>query len=304
MSRNYGIAATLALLTALVSASAGAQDPATDPQWSDDPWNNAAKEEGQTTPPPATSELPEEGVKTKFNWAMTIGVPIWLDVPLSVVRPGADLSWVGGVDIGYAVFGFGIGVMWTPIDLRNFTDDNGQTGGQSPVTRLYFFPEVRLQVPNDSVVLPYISGAFDVNWWNFRETGLTCGFWFCNRSSVYRFTPGFTGQVGLAFEIKRGVKFDLGMKYSFTGKGDFFVESRWWLTPYVWSARPPEDPLDAEALIVGLEGLSDLFVREAEVFDGVLVLALLRRRLLVDPLLEESRRLVGVLEIEVRVDVA
>lgn len=234
MFRNSRIAATLALLTALVSSIASAQDPAADPEWSDDPWNNRALEEERTDPPPPTSQLPEEGVvKTQFNWAFTLAVPIWLDVPLSVVRPGADLSWVGGVDIGYMVFGFGVGVMWTPIDLTNFTDDNGQRGSQSPMTRLYFFPEVRVQVPNDSVVLPYVTGAFDVNWWNFRETGLTCGFWFCNRSAVFRFTPGFTGKVGLAFEIKRGVKIDVGMKYSLTGKGDFFVESRWWLSPYV-----------------------------------------------------------------------
>ena len=57
--------------------------------------------------------------------------------------------------------------MWTPIDLKGYIDEMGVSGGQSPVTRLYFFPEVRFQVPNDSPVLPYLTGAFDVNWWNF-----------------------------------------------------------------------------------------------------------------------------------------
>jgi hypothetical protein len=233
MRPNSHILGALVLACGLAASPAVAQDPAADPQWSDDPWENAAREQERETPPPTTSQLPEEGVKTQFNWAFTIGVPIWLNVPLEVVRPGADLSWVGGVDIGYAVFGFGVGVMWTPINLREYVDEDGNSGSQSPVTRLYFFPEVRLQVPNDSVVLPYLSGAFDVNWWNFRETGLRCGFWFCNTRSIYRFTPGFTGKVGLAFEIKRGVKIDVGMKYSLTGKGDFFNTTRWWLTPYV-----------------------------------------------------------------------
>ena len=182
---------------------------------------------------PPTSEVPQEGLKKKFQWSMNVGVPIFLDVDLKVVRPGADIAWVGGIDIGYVVFGIGAGVMFTPINLNNFVDDNGNRGNQSPLTRLYFFPEIRFQLPNNSPVLPYLTGAFDVNWWNFRETGLSCGFWICSRSSVYRFTPGFTGKVGAAFEIKRGVKIDVGMKYSLSGKGDFFQQTRWWLTPYV-----------------------------------------------------------------------
>lgn len=182
---------------------------------------------------PATSDVPEKGLQKRFQWSLNVGVPIFLDVDLKVVRPGADIAWVGGLDIGYVVFGIGAGVMFTPINLSNFVDDNGNSGKQSPLTRLYFFPEIRFQLPNNSPVLPYLTGAFDVNWWNFRETGLSCGLWICSRSSVYRFTPGFTGKVGAAFEIKRGVKIDVGMKYSFSGKGNFFQQTRWWLTPYV-----------------------------------------------------------------------
>jgi hypothetical protein len=29
-----------------------------------------------------------------------------------------------------------------------------------------------------------------------------------------------------------GVYIDVGFQYSFTGKGDFFEESGWWLAPY------------------------------------------------------------------------
>lgn len=222
-----------ALLLTSWTGTAHAQDATPqDPEWNDDPWGYTAP---QPEDPPPTSELPEKTlVKRKFQWSMNLGVPLWLNVPKDVVRPGADLSWVGGVDIGYLVFGAGVGVMWTPIDLRNFTDENGNSGGdQSPTTRLYFFPEMRVQVPNKSLVLPYLTGAFDVNWWHFKEVGLTCGFWFCGTSRVFRFSPGFTGKVGLAFEIKRGVMVDLGMKYSLTGPGSFFEERRWWLTPYV-----------------------------------------------------------------------
>lgn len=223
-------ALSLVVLTTLSSASLpAAAQPTDDP---DDPWGYTAPEPAN---PPPTSELPETKiVKTKFQWSLNVGVPLWLNVPNDVVRPGADLSWVGGVDIGYMVFGFGVGVMWTPINLRNFTDDNGESSGQSPLTRLYFFPEVRVQVPNKSLVLPYVSGAFDATWWHLHETGLTCDdFFFCSNSSTFRFAPGFTGKVGLAFEIMRGVKVDVGMKYSLTGPGNFFTTQRWWLTPYV-----------------------------------------------------------------------
>jgi opacity protein-like surface antigen len=231
MTKSGWMTSLLVLALSLAASSAGAQDPNLDPEWSDDPYVRSAPDRERTPSP--TNELPQEGVQRKFNWAMTIGVPVWLRIDKSLIRPGADISWVGGFDIGYVVFSLGAGVMFTPVDLKNYVDENGNSGSQSPLTRLYFFPEIRFQLPNDSLVLPYLTGAFDVNWWNFRETGLRCGFWICSTSSVYRFTPGFTGKVGLAFEIKRGVKFDLGMKYSLTGKGDFFAQSRWWLTPYV-----------------------------------------------------------------------
>lgn len=235
MKKTPWITMALALFLPTSIASAqweSSESPPVDQAQSGPDQAHPAPDQAQPAYPP-TSEIPQEGIQNKFNWSLNIGVPIFLNVDLEVVRPGADLSWVGGLDIGYVVFGLGVGVMWTPINLRNFVDDNGTSGSQSPLTRLYFFPEVRFQVPNDSLVLPYLTGAFDANWWNFRESGLVCGFWWCGRSSIYRFTPGFTGKVGLAFEIKRGVKIDVGMKYSLSGKGAFFEQTEWWLTPYV-----------------------------------------------------------------------
>ena len=56
--------------------------------------------------------------------------------------------------------------------------------------------------------------------------------WYCSTVSVYRFTPGFTGKAGLAFNIKEsGVHIDVAFQYSFTGKGNFFAQSGWWLAP-------------------------------------------------------------------------
>lgn len=231
--------ATVCLAFCLPAALASAQwDPSTEP-------GTSTTATVAPTPPPAPPELvetpppPPEGEPSEswwhepgFTWALQIGVPIFLDVPRDVVKAGGDISFFGGADFGSFIVGGAAGIGWNPIDLNN-ADISGASG-RSPVTRLFLsVPEVRFQVPGLKVVLPYISGAFDINWWNFRETDLVCGAWYCTRSSVYRFTPGFTGRGGLAFEAKGGIYVDVGLRYSFTGKGDFFQQSRWYLTPYV-----------------------------------------------------------------------
>ncbi len=183
------------------------------------------------SPPPA--QPPEkEGLEVGFTWALQIGVPIFLDVDRDIVKAGADIGFFGGADFGYFIIGGAAGMGWNPVDL-NASGISG-LNGRSPVTRLFLsIPEFRVQIPDLKVVLPYISGSFDMNFWNFRETQVVCSVYYCNQSSVYRFTPDFTGRGGLAFEVNNGIYVDLGLRYSFTGKGDFFQQSRWWLTPYV-----------------------------------------------------------------------
>jgi hypothetical protein len=188
------------------------------------------------TPPPAQPAVPpeEEGLKVGFTWALQIGVPIFLDVNRDIARPGADISFFGGADFGFFVIGGAAGIGWNPIDLNGQVVEGVLLSGRSPLTRLFLsIPEVRFQVPDLKVVLPYISGAFDMNFWNFRETSTGCNYYYCSNFSVYRFTPGFTGRGGIAFEAKHGIYIDMGLRYSFTGEGNFFMRSHWWLTPYV-----------------------------------------------------------------------
>ncbi len=184
-------------------------------------------------PPQQPAQAPQdEGPKVGLTWGLSIGVPIFLNVDSNVVRPGAALGFFAGADFGFFVLGGDLGIQWNPIDLGNVP---GVTGyGRHPATRLYFsLPEVRFRVPDLDVVLPYITGAFDMNFWNFQETALGCGYWYCNSYDVYRFTPGFTGKAGLGFNVKGGVYLDMGFQYSFSGKGSFFPQSQWWLAPYV-----------------------------------------------------------------------
>lgn len=172
----------------------------------------------------------EKGVR--FTWAFDLGVPIFLDVDSDIVRPGADLSWFGGADFGWFVIGGAIGGGWNPVRLNNIPGTN--LSGREPLKRIFFsIPELRFQVPSRGRVLPYLSGSFDMNLWNFLESQLGCGWWYCTAVAKYRFTPGFTGRVGLGIGIKGGSHIDVGLKYSFSGEGDFFERSHWWLSPYV-----------------------------------------------------------------------
>jgi hypothetical protein len=184
------------------------------------------------TPQPAVQQPQEkQGLEVGFTWGLSIGVPIVLNVPRDIVRPGANINFFGGADFGWFVIGGDAGLQWNPIDLNGVP---GVSGGRHPLTRIYLsLPEVRFQVPDLKVVLPYITGSFDMNFWNFAETQVGCGYWYCSQYSVYRFTPGFTGKAGLGFHVKGGVYIDAGFQYSFTGKGNFFAQSGWWLAPYV-----------------------------------------------------------------------
>jgi len=192
----------------------------------DQPWEPQAAE---PTPEPEKVSS-HRGFQGGFN----IGAPVFLDVDRDVVRPGADLHFFGGYDMGYGLFGIDLGAMFTPIDLGDVPGVMpGSDPGRSPTTRLYFAPEVRVQVPNESPLLPYVAMTFDANWWHFRETEVACNFWYCAQVNVFRFTPGFTAKVGLAFRIKQGAHIDVGAKYSFSGTGSFFRDRQQWVTGYL-----------------------------------------------------------------------
>ena len=186
-------------------------------------------------PPPLQEPGGKKPLEVSFTWGLSIGVPIVLDVPRDAVRPGANINFFGGADFGWFIVGGDAGLQWTPVDLNGQVVNGVALSGRRPLNRIYLsLPEVRFQVPDLKLVLPYLSGSFDMNFWNFAETAVGCGYWYCAQYSVYRFTPGFTGKAGIAFNIKEsGVHIDVGFQYSFTGKGNFFNQSGWWLSPFV-----------------------------------------------------------------------
>ena len=199
-----------------------------------------------SSPPPPTSSTPSRPVEQYnppsdarhyarhrgYQGAFHLGIPIWLNVDKNVVRPGADLNFFGAYDMGYVAFGLGAGVMWTPINFYNIPGATGASYERRPMTRLYLAPELRVQIPNNTPMMPYIGITFDANWWRVAQTDLVCGAFYCTRAAVFLFTPGMTAKLGFAFRVSGGTYLDLGVKYSLSGSGNFFTRREQWITPY------------------------------------------------------------------------
>jgi hypothetical protein len=168
-----------------------------------------------------------------------LGVPILLgDVDRDLIRPGADLHIQSGLDLGYVGFFLHGGFRFIPVDFDRAADAqhpdyHGQ--GRDPLKNPYFGFGIRAQVPNHTLVMPYISGSFDFDFWHFRDTTISCGgyyYWWCVGHDVYEFTPGFSGRAGLAFHLGQCLYVDVGLNVSMSFKGDFFSNNQAWVEPF------------------------------------------------------------------------
>jgi hypothetical protein len=229
VKRNvYSAAGVLALL--LFTSDASAQGAWSSPS----PTTTYSSRPVEQYPAPPSSSK-KHSLERGVIGAVNLGVPIMLNVDSDVVRPGADLSGFGGVDMEYVVFGLGAGVMWTPIDSNQIPGAPSGAGyGRSPMTRLYFSPEVRAQLPNKSPIVPYLGVSFDANWWHVHDYDVVvCGAFYCGTYAIFLFTPSMTAKLGLAFEVSDGTHIDVGVKYSLSGPGNLFPDRQQWVTPYV-----------------------------------------------------------------------
>lgn len=196
----------------------------------------------------STAGAQERRVEFRFQGGMKVGVPIFLNVDRSIVKPGGSLMGWAGFDIGWFVADFGLGLQWSAIDTNNVPEIIGPAGLE-PLTRLHFSPGVRLQVPTIDAVLPYITGSFDGNIWNFPAFGAGCGWYYCRNDGGGRFTPGFSGKGGVAIRLKNDVYFDVGLQYSLSGKGSFFERKQWWVEPFIgFIYRSDKDRLSGTGL--------------------------------------------------------
>ena len=216
----------LSVLTLLgIGSSASAQGA-----WSAPPPPSSAYPSRPVEPYDPPSPAKQQAMHRGYQGAFHIAIPLFLDVDRDIVRPGADLNIFGAYDMGYVAFGLGAGVMWNPIDLDAVPGVSAV--GRQPMTRLYLAPEFRVQVPNISPIMPYLGITFDANWWRVNQTEIVCGAFYCTGVAVFRFTPGMTVKLGLAFRVLQGTYLDFGVKYSLSGPGSFFEGREQWVSPY------------------------------------------------------------------------
>jgi hypothetical protein len=168
-----------------------------------------------------------------------LGVPVVLDVDRALIRPGANLHAQGGLDLGYVALFLHGGWRWIPVDFDRASDDHPEYAGEGrdPLKNPYFGFGVRVQVPNRSRLIPYLSASVDFNWWNFRESDVACAggyyYWYCNDYNVYTFTPGFSGRLGSLVHVRHGVYADFGLGVSMSLEGDFFDRNEVWFEPFL-----------------------------------------------------------------------
>jgi hypothetical protein len=216
-----------ALPLAFLASSASAQGA-----WSSPPpsTNSYPSRPVEQYPPPSTAK--RYATHRGYQGAFNLGVPIWLDVNRDVVRPGADLNFFGAYDMGYVAFGLGVGAMWTPINFGDIPEASGVGYERRPMTRLYLAPELRVQVPNATPLMPYAAVTFDANWWRVARTDIVCGAFYCSRAAAFLFSPGMTAKLGIALRVMEGTYLDVGVRYSLTGPGSFFSRREQWIAPY------------------------------------------------------------------------
>lgn len=184
-------------------------------------------------------ERPEPRPRFRQFGQFTLGVPIVLDTDRNLIRPGATLYGAGGLEFDWIAVFFDGGFRWVPVDFDRAANA-GETQyagyGREPLKNFFFGPGIRFQIPNLNKVLPYVSGAFDFNFFNFRETAVACGgiyYWWCTAYNVWKFAPGFSGRVGVAVQVKSGVYVDLGAQLSMSFQGNFFPSNVSWVEPFV-----------------------------------------------------------------------
>jgi hypothetical protein len=213
----------LLLVTIVTGARQASADEPLDPAW------------GVSEPDPL-AEAYEPRPRYSMFGAVDLGVPIVLDTE-DIVRPGVNLHAQGGMEFNYIAGFVHGGFRWIPIDFDKASSQANYDGsGRSPLKNGYFGLGVRFQVPNRSRVLPYLSGSFDFNFWNFHEEEVVCTgyyYWWCTESDKYRFTPGFSGRAGVAVRASGSFFVDLGLGASMSFQGDFFDKNQVWLEPFI-----------------------------------------------------------------------
>jgi len=158
------------------------------------------------------------------------GVPVYLDVDHDIVRPGYAFDGRFGIDVHYVSFDFEMGFQGNAVDGSK---SDPPPFDRETLRRVHVGFGLRLQIPNETRLLPYVSGAFDCAWWHLNENQIVIGNGVIFGYPKFNFAPGFSGRAGFAIRTGTDVYVDLALGFGMSFPGGFFDQNRYWLSPQI-----------------------------------------------------------------------
>jgi len=158
--------------------------------------------------------------------SVLLGVPLIISDSASDVTPGFGFEGRFGWDLGMLVPEVMLGhqTHWFNNDRR----DNGT------LSNTWLSLGLRLQIETNAMILPFVSGAVDFNFWDISgDDRYVCDDYYCDVDGNVQFAPGFSGKAGIQFRVHPIVSPELGVRVAMTFPGNLFDEIEGWLTPYL-----------------------------------------------------------------------